>query len=266
MIELQALRNTYILFILLILFSINSCAPFISPPGPPISDEQIQILLSHLKEQQSAVNSFYWSGEMTLNRWPWKEHLFIFVVAKRVPLQIRIEISHSTGQALYHILIKGSNCQVISFKDRAIYEGRLDNVQLIRSIFSGPVPDINTVWSVMRGYPVFENIKNLIPVSKRQIRIIKTSGKGILMHFAGTISMPKGYKIKGDRTEICFNNIRCQNGICISKSIELRDSENGNRLRITINNPAFNKEIPEDIFRITIPPDFQLKTRNKPGK
>lgn len=262
MFHFNFLNKIQIIIITIAIIFLNSCAPLVSKRKPILYEEDAKRLLFHLKEQDSLVDTIYWSGNIKIIKWPWHENLFIFAVGQKSPFRIKMEISHSTGQALYHILIKDEECHVLSFKDKVLYLSKLGNTQVFNSIFSNSISDIDILWDVMRGYPVLNDFKSLIPIDKNTIKFVKNSDNEIVLRFNGSVSNPYEYTININKIEMSFKDIKCSNKICISKMIRITESEKRGRAEIFINRPVFNKRIPNNIFYLSIPYGFVIRNLN----
>jgi len=163
------LTRTGRLISVFLLLLLSCCARIaITPPSPPLDHQAITGIISAFKEQWVAVSyPLLLRGNAHPRYQRFQSDATVLIVATRNPSKIKIEITHTWGRPLLHILITGSRLDILSFADKRAYSGQLGTPDLSRLI---PVPlSPELLWTLARAYPVLLNHNHALSVNGNQI-------------------------------------------------------------------------------------------------
>ncbi len=242
----------------LLLLLLSCCARVaITPPSPPLNHQAITGIISAFKEQGVAVRTLFSSGTLTLDIKGSESDVTVLIIATRDPSKIKIEITHPWGRPLLHILIMGSSLEILSFTDKRLYSGHLGTHDLSRLI---PVPlSPELLWTLARAYPVLLKYNRLLSLKGNQITLLDQRGDKIqVIDLYPESDLPQRVSFCQQNAEMTFSDFQNNGGIRYSKEIGLNSPKDNARLALEIRQMVFNKPVPEAIFRLETPLDFEL--------
>ena len=216
-------------FILLIILTI-SCAKeqIYSPAVVSIRNS------TFIKEQQKNVKSILWTGKLSIKNLKNNLDANILVIGQRSPFMVRIEITNWLSGPIFYIVIRETNMFILSIKEKKYYLARLDNAYFLK--FFPPYLNQEQIWAILRGMPIFSNKKNIKTRFSLQDTIVTLS----------------------KQIEIRFKNYRTYHGLIFAKDISIYYYPTNTTWKLNIKDIQFNKDIPEKIFKLNIPSDFQI--------
>ena len=181
----------------------------------------------------------------------------VLIVATRDPSKIKIEITHTWGRPLLHILIMGSSLEILSFTDKRLYSGQLGTYDLSRLI---PVPlSPELLWTLARAYPLLLKYNHVLSLKGNQITLLNQEKNNIqVIDLYPESDLPHKVSFCQQNTEMTFADFQNNGGIRYAKEIELNSPEDNGRLTLEIGQMVFNKPVPGAIFRLETPLDFEL--------
>ena len=246
------------LFSVALLLLLSCCARVaVTPPSPPLDHPAIAGIISAFKEQGVAVRTLFSSGTLTIDIKGSESDATILIVAIRDPSKIKIEITHTWGRPLLHILISGSRIDILSFTDKRLYSGQLGTYDLSRLI---PVPlSPELLWTLARAYPVLLKYNRVLSLKGNQITLLdQRKDKIQVIDLYPTSDLPHRASFCQQNAEVTFSDFQNNGGIRYAKEIGLNSPEDNARLSFEIGQMVFNKPVPEAIFRLETPLDFEL--------
>ena len=241
----------------LLLLLLSCCARVaLIPPSPPLDHQAIAGIISTCKEQGAAVRTLFSSGTLTLDINSSESDVTVLIVAIRDPSKIKIEITHPWGRPLLHILIRGSSLEILSFTDKRLYSGRLGTHDLSKLI---PVPlSPELLWTLARAYPVLLKYKRLLSLKGNQLTLLDQRGDKIqVIDLYPESNLPHSVAFCQQNAEMTFADFQNNGGIRYAKEIGLNSPDDNTRLALEIRKMTFNKPVPEAIFRLETPLDFE---------
>ena len=247
----------------LLLLLLSCCARVaITPPSPPLDHQAITGIISAFKEQGAAVRTLFSSGTLTLDIKGSESDATVLIVATRDPSKIKIEITHPWGRPLLHILISGSSLDILSFTDKRLYTGQLGTHDLSRLI---PVPlSPELLWTLARAYPVLLKYNRVLSLKGNQITLLdQREDKIQVVDLYPESDLPHRVSFCQQNTEVIFSNFQNNDGIRYAKEIEMNSPDDNARLALEIRQITFNKPVPEAIFRLETPLDFEVVSIRK---
>ena len=203
------------------------------------------------------VRTLVSSGTLTLDIKGSESDTKVLIVATRHPSKIKIEITHTWGRPLLHILINGSNLDILSFTDKRLYSGQLGNPGLTRLI---PVPlSPELVWTLARAYPVLLNHNRALSVNGNQITFLDQRGDKIqVVDLYPESDLPHRVSFCKQNAEMIFSDFQNNDSIRYAKEIEMNSPNENARLALEIRQITFNKPVPDAIFQLETPRDFEV--------
>lgn len=255
---LRNFLNSFLIIIIPILISFGCATGYRPAPerGPLPYDPAV--LIKRMLDQEERVSSFYASGTVSAKGWVWKSEADLLIAGTREPLKIKLEITHPWGKPILHILIDNNRLEVLSFDEKRIYLSELTSESISRFFLPGEFCDLNLIWSVLRGYPhiaVYDRTSysdiyriNLINQEDMDIEIIDLYPENLL---------PKRILFPRDSLDIFFSGYRESDGIDYAEEVTVNNFEGGKDLTIKTRKMVFNKPVPDEIFTIEKPANFE---------
>lgn len=238
---------------------LQGCATYpVRPPSPHFSPVEITSIVSELRKQEMRVHTFFSTGQLTVKSEGSGSEYNILVVGTREAQKIKIEITHSWGRPILHVLINEKGVHVLSFPEKRLYKGQ-PGTFVLPEFFTGKL-DFAQLWGLVRGYPVLrKNIKSASS-SGHQIAFKNEKGEEVqVMHFYDEKKLPRLISFPGEATEMLFSKFEKNiKGIYYARNIVLENSDNKSILALNFKQMVFNKPIPEAIYKLEKPSDFKL--------
>ncbi|MBW1998504.1 MAG: hypothetical protein JRJ29_11140 [Deltaproteobacteria bacterium] len=220
-----------------------------------IEKQGIHEVLEEIRRQGQEVSSFFSMGKISAAAWYGVNEADILIMGCRDPLKVKVEITHSWGQPILHLLLEDSRIQVLSFKDRSLYVGLLSPGAFKKFFHVDIAPDI--VWSVLRAYPT---IREHEYVSAEGNRILLLDGKQVeveRIHLYPETLSPRRVSYRDNKLEISFKGFRKEGGISYAEEVAIRDRKE--KLVIRNDRMVFNRDMPQEVFEMRIPPGFETR-------
>jgi hypothetical protein len=244
------------LFIFLVLFFLCGCATLYKPPSPPLSKETVKTILSGIREQDSGVFSCYMNGQLTVKNWVWSADSNILIVGTKDPYRIKIEVTHSWGRPILHVLIDKGILKVLSFEDNRLYISPF-TPEALSEFFPGHF-DTDLIWAILRGYPNLQTYHRAISLKPDQISLFNVQGEALaVIDFNSESRMPIHVLFPQQDITLEYSDFQKDGGIVYAREIKAKSREKRGNLVIKNKNIAFNKTIPEGIFVLEKPPSFE---------
>jgi hypothetical protein len=249
--------KSIILIILCMLFSWG-CATVPKPlPQPQLSLPDAQKIVEDIKSGNDAVRSFYSTGVVSIKGWLIDSDADILIAGIKAPLEMKIEITHSWGKPLLHVLIKNDRLEVFSFQEKTLYAGRYSPEALSRFL-PGLELSQEMIWAVLGSRPLILSHAETTTPGPGRIAIIDGSGREIETVFLPvTEYIPAKLSLTGQSLDVSFSDIRSDNGISYAGEMEIKGLKNGKDLGLKINSMSMNQDIPEEIFTMGMPSSYK---------
>ncbi|MBW2029479.1 MAG: DUF4292 domain-containing protein [Deltaproteobacteria bacterium] len=238
--------------------SLLGCGPIVSRPAieRSLEREKVHAVLEHIKEQDRKVSSFFSSGKISADAWYGRDEADILVIGRRYPLKIKVEITHSWGQPILHLLLAESRIQVLSFRDRRFYSGP-GGAEALQRFFQIHVrPEI--FWSVLRAYPTLQEHSS-ITMGPNQISLHDQEDMEVeRIYLHPEALLPRSISYRGEDLAISFDNFQGTNRFSYAGEVVLEDRRKKKKLVIRNEKMVFNRDIPPEVFAMHIPPGFEV--------
>ena len=257
--HIECIKTIYVSINTLFIFMLVSGCASIPPSSSiaPPDQAKLKKIIENISQNTTPVSTFISSGRVTSKNWAWGSEAKTMIVGQREPLQLKIELTHSWGRPILHILIKEENIEVLSFFEDRLYRGIYSPESL--SKFIQVSPEIDQLWSILRGYPEVKPYDSLKVKDHDHLVLIDQTGKeqeeigfDLESFKISSILFP------GSDLKISFSEYSTEEGISYASKIGVNIERTGKTFILTHETMVFNREIPTKIFELRIPPDFEI--------
>lgn len=263
--EHSCLRNGRTLFSLavVLLLTLSGCAPVLFKK--PLSDMELGNVLSLLKAQEEAADTFFTTGQMVVKDWYWDQEANTLMAGTRTPLRLRIEITHAWGQPILHLLVVGRSFKALSYGERKLYRGDLTPGAL--SKFFPADLDEGLIWDVVRGFPKLQLDGRRVESRKAdQVSFLNRNGDEVeILELDPESALPRQVSFPERKVRVNYMDFQQEGGILYAKEVRVKQLEGTRNLTLKNGKMVFNKTIPDEIFRMEVPPGFETEYVNKQG-
>ncbi len=242
---------------LLILALISGCAA-LRPARPPLSPSEVETVLHRLTTQNERVTTFYSMGSVSLRQWVVEsEEADILVVGSRDPLRIKVEITHSWGAPVLHILVDRERFEAFSYPDKVFYTGPATPGVLNR--FLPSPPDLDHMWALLRGYPDLPEPASVRSEEGPRVACGPDCPGGAswsLKLHADTLE-PERLAFPDSRLQVAFDDIRTADGIRFAGVVRFLPQDRSGQVVIRNRRMVFNREIPDAVYTLKTPGPYR---------
>lgn len=257
-------RNRRMPFVLglIWLLALSGCAPLLFKK--PLSDQELGKVVSLLKAQEEAANTFFTTGQMVVKDWYWDQEANTLIVGTRIPLRLRIEITHAWGQPILHLLVFGKTFKALSYGEKKLYVGDLTPGAL--SKFFPADLDADLIWGVARGFPKLQLDGRVVSRKADQVSLLDRNGNEVeITDLYPESGLPKQVSFPERKVAVGYADFRQESGILYAGEVRVTQMEGTRNLTLKNGKMVFNKPIPDEIFRMEIPPGFETEYMDKRG-
>jgi hypothetical protein len=258
------LRQGRMMFILAIsvLLTLSGCAPFLFKK--PLSDQELGNVLSLLRVQEEAVNTFFTTGQVIVKDWYWDQEANTLMAGARTPLRLRLEITHAWGQPILQLVVVGNTFKALSYGDRKLYVG--DLIPGALSKFFPADLDADLIWEVVRGFPKMRLEGRMESRKADQVSFLNRNGDEMeILELDPESGLPRHASFPERRVGVGYVDFQQERGILYAKEVRISQLEGTRKLTVKSGKMVFNKPIPDEIFRMEIPPGFETIYVNEPA-
>ena len=256
-------RSLPALIRLSVAFLFFSCAAIGKRPvEKPLSDQEVAAVIASMREQQGLVRSLVASGKLSIRDWYWEVESDVLLVGTKEPFRVKIEIAHSWGQPILHILIHKDRLNVLSFRDKKLFVSPFTSQALAR-FFPGDLDPL-LIWTVLRGYPALRAYERVLSEKARQLRLLNREKKAIeVIDLAPDRRLPWRVSFPDRQIIMEFSEFQERGGISYAAKVDMNPLKGGGKLTLRTNQMVLNKSIPDDVFALQVPPAFQIQRLDK---
>lgn len=264
--------GTKTLLTALAFLAFQCCSPLtIKPPTPAFDKESVISLVSDFRAQEEKVKTLFFSGTLTLKDQGAENSVQILMVADATPRagpkswpdpqvcpygRMKIEITHSWGKTLIHMLIEGQRLDILDFNEKRFYRSSLKSKRLSERI---PVPFNHCLlWSLARAFPALLKHREAASFAGNQITLLDPEGEKVQV-FELYSSEPLPYKVSfcKESAVMVFSDFEDEDGILYARNVDFHGPDQKVGLAIEIDQMRFNTPLPEAVFRMEVPRDFK---------
>ncbi len=243
----------------LVLVLLFACARVeVSPPAPLLDEEAMASVISECRMQQRLVDAVASSGSLRL-KIPGKDRTFsLFMAGKRDPLTVKIEVTHSWGGPVLHILVSGERVRMVSFAEERYYHGRLDSGGFGRFLPGAWTSD--DLWSLVRGYPALREYRRAVSVKGNEIRFLGEQGRTLqTLGVKPDSGLPRTLMRPQSGLRMTFGEYRVEEEgrIRYATEMEISREEEDSGIALCLRQVLLNVSVPEEVFELSVPPAFE---------
>jgi hypothetical protein len=244
-----------ILFLTL-LFGCASIAPF--PPGKPFSPQDTAGLISNLRSKEGKILTFQGIGTLNLKQGKETIETCFFTVGSNHS-KIRLEITHPWGKPLLHMVADKSEVSVLSLTDKKFFQGPPHAID-IRQFFLGGM-DLDLVWKIFSAsLPLLPAPGGSVSLNPLEISLLDGQGEMVeRIHFSSRSLLPRSIYLPKRGLTIMVSEFK-HGDVVGSHPLRIKVlRENKNQvIIIRYRNLIFNKPVPQEIFQLNPPPNFEI--------
>ncbi|MEJ2724321.1 MAG: hypothetical protein P8175_06680 [Deltaproteobacteria bacterium] len=245
----------FFLFLMLIAPFAGCAAVAPSLVQKPLSDAQIETILSRIHEQDERVFSFYRMGRVLAKQRLWEQEAHVLIAGTKAPFRMKVELTHPWGQPIAHILILDKRLEVLSYGEKTIYVSPFPTKALSR-FFPGWLNE-DLIWAAFRGYPNLPPDARVASLKALQINVFNEKGNEIeTLRFSQGLQ-PEEMFFQEAGVSLLFSDFREEMGIRYAQRVRMRHEEDGKNLTLDSGKVVFNKTIPPQVFVLEKPRGFK---------
>ncbi|MCU0593988.1 MAG: hypothetical protein MUC98_00815 [Desulfobacterota bacterium] len=249
-----------IILVLIVLVTLSGCAPVFLKK--PLSDQEVEKVLSLLKAQEEAADTFFNTGQMVVKDWYWDQEANTLIAGTRTPLRLRIEVTHAWGQPILHLVVVGKSFKALSYGERKLYMGDLAPGAL--SKFFPADLDADLIWDVVRGFPKLRSGGRRESRTADRLSVLDRNGdESEILDLDPESGLPRQTLFPQRKVGVRYLDFQQEGGILYAGEVRVRQLEGTRSLTLKNGKMVFNKPIPDEIFRMEIPPGFETERIEK---
>ena len=226
-----------------------------APPLDPLRYQEAKSITAGIREQEEKAFSFYAFGTLTVKSRNLDSESNILVAGTRKPFRIKIELTHSWGQPILHILIDGTRLEALTFHDQRAYIGRFTPSVLSRFF---PVDlDPELIWGTLRGYPHVPENHEVLSLDGNQIRLVEENSEEVeIIDLDPESRLPTRVSFPERHIHLEFSDYYEDQGVYSARSVKV-NHKGKRQLVLKKRKVVVNRAIPEQIFRLKKPAGFE---------
>ncbi len=227
-----------------------------------MSEQELLTVVARIRGQEERVSSFYTMGKLAIRDWRGESESQMLIVGTKSPFRIKIEITHSWGQPILHILIDQSTLQVLSFPDKRLYIGTFSPESL--SKFFPAELEFELVWAVLRGYVTLLKPHRFASARAHQVTVYDKGEKKVeVIELDPESGHPKIVSLPLKRIKVAFSGYKEMEGIFYAGEVDVTQTMGSKGMTLRNKKMVFNRMIPEEIFVLRSPPAFEVYNLDK---
>jgi hypothetical protein len=195
---------------------------------------------------------------MIVKDWYWDQEANTLMVGTRAPLRLRMEITHAWGQPILHLLVVGKTFKALSYGERKLYIGDLSPGALLK--FFPADLDGDLIWDVLRGFPRLRPNGRVESRKGDQLSLLDRNGEErAILELDAESGLPRRITFPERKISIGYSDFQQEDGILYAREVRVTQLEGTRNLTLKNRKMVFNKAIPDEIFRMDIPPGFETE-------
>jgi hypothetical protein len=240
-----------------------SCAAIEKRPAEkPLSEQEVAAVIATMREQERLVTSLVASGKLSVRNWYGETESDVLLVGTREPFKVKIEIAHTWGQPILHILVHEGRLEVLSFLEMKVFRSPFTPHALSR-FFPGEL-DPMLIWTVLRGYPALCAHDRALSGMGRQVRLLNGEERALeIIHLSADGRLPRRVSFPVRQIDLEFLEFQEQEGIFHAARVEVNPLHGGKKLTLRTHRMILNRNIPKEVFALHVPPTFQIQQLNE---
>lgn len=223
----------------------------------PFDPDAVAVLKAGLEEQRDRVRSFFSAGRLQVKGWQGRDvEAAVFSAWTASPRRIKIELTHSWGQPMLHLLVDGEVFRLLSFGERKLYTGPFTGRSLSKVLPGEMDPDL--IEDLLRSYPVVEPGLRALSKEPHQISFYGAEGEERrTIKFDRHTLRPAEVVVPYRSIRLVFGDFQSVEGLHFAREAALVHVLGGRRLVRQVDTMVFNRTIPDPVFTLQAPPGFE---------
>jgi len=214
-------------------------------------------MVSAIKAQEERVDTLISTGVLTLHVENVPSEASVLIVGRRDPSRIKIEVTHPWGSPLLHILIKGSDLDILSFTEKRHYRGRLGSPVFLTLLPGVLSPGL--IWTLARAYPVLLPFYRAHSMRGDRISLTDVENKPIQrIDFYPDRQLPRRICFCREALSMSFCDFQRTDDIWYAREVRLIDENEAPKLDLEVRRMVFNRPVPNALFNQKAPADFEV--------
>jgi hypothetical protein len=238
------------------LIALSGCAPALFKK--PLSDQELGRVVSLLRAQEEAANTFFTTGQMVVKDWYWDQEADTLIVGTRTPLRMRIEVTHAWGQPIFYLQVVGRTFKALSYGEKKFYMGDLTPGALLK--FFPADLDARLIWEVLRGFPTLRLDDRVESRRADQLSFLESNREEVeTLDLDPESGLPTKASYPERKVAVGYTDYRQEGSILYAGQVRVTQMQGTRTLTLKNGKMVFNKPIPDEIFRMDVPPGFETE-------
>lgn len=226
------------------------------PTTPPFSQGEATSLIAHLSEEGRGITSFQGVGKITFKNGEEESASNLLAVGGR-PLKVRLEMTHSWGKPLFHIVVDPENVSVLSLVEKKFYRGRSGFSWAESFFLLGLDPD--SVWKILSGRVPILTHRNAVSLHSNEITLYDGGGEVVeVISFLPEPRVPRSVSFPKKGITVTLSEFKRGDQGLSPLKIRAARKDDGQLLEIHYKSLTLNRPIPEEVFHLNPPPSFEV--------
>jgi hypothetical protein len=226
------------------------------PSGPPLSSQEISLALRTLDRQEKQADTVFSTGHLEVRTNQGSSKLHFVMIGTRAPLRIKLELTHSWGHPISHVLLQNGKLQVLSVPEKRFYEGSLHSRSSAGFFPSGL--ESKHLWALARSYPILVGHHQQVSTGSDEIRLLDTQDRPmeVIRLYPGS-SWVRRTSFPRQGIDIHYSEYETHDGIPFARTVKLNDSGSEAQFLFRVQQMTFNRSVPAEVFRVHVPQGFE---------
>ena len=181
----------------------------------------------------------------------------MLIIGSKNPFKLKIELTHAWGRPVLHIMIHDSNIKIISFAEKKYYHGDLETPGSLS--FLPARLDPSQLWALLRAFPHIQKYSRAVSLKGNQITLLNAKAEQVqVFDLYPENTLPRLVRFPEQGIKISFSDFENKRGLTYARKIRLEDPGTETTLALKLKETVFNKRLPEAIFEMQKPKDFEM--------
>jgi outer membrane lipoprotein-sorting protein len=255
--------NIFLSYLFIFLFTlVLGCASLTHlPPAKPFSQKESDRIISKLRDQEKKVLSFQGIGKVMIKKGEEEIEANLFAVGSN-PYKIRLEITHSWGRPLIHIVADEKIISVLSLTDKKFFRGPSHSLNKKQFFLYGL--DLDLVWKIFSGnVPIPSASGRIMSLRPHEISFYNEQDEIVeTICFSSKTLLPQSINFPKKGLSILLSEF--DEGSLGPHPLKIKVLKEREEQLVVIRYKkfTFNKPVPEEIFQLNPPPSFEIINLN----
>jgi len=231
------------------------------PPAKPFSQQDTNRLISNLQDQGEKVSSFQGVGKLHLKKGEEEIEANLFAIGSN-PYKIRLEITHSWGKPLLYIVADEKSISVLSLTDKKFFRGPPHSLDIKQFFLYGL--DLDLAWKIFSGsVPILSGSGRTVSLKPHEISLYNKQGEIMeTISFSSKTLLPRSICFPKKGFSILYSEFEEGDLGPHPLKIKVLKENEDQLIVIRYKSLTLNKPVPEEIFELNPPSNFEIVNPN----